>query len=101
MSTQAKQLANALKHLQAATRSLANVKKRKKASKRKNPCSAKSNPRVHFPKTRRGRKPVTRSWTITQKGKPPIRFKASKLAAFAKAKKLASKSRRLVLDGPK
>lgn len=97
--TQAKQLQNALKHLHEATRLLAKTKARKR-KKRANPCSSAANPRVHFPKTRRGRKEVMRKYTILRKGKPPLRFTATKASAIARATKMAAHGK-LVLDGPK
>ena len=94
-------LKHALSCLRQAEKSLTSAKKRK-TKKRKNPCQAKkANPRVHFPKTRRGRPEKTRTWVITRKGKTPLRFRATKKGAFNKSKGLASRGKRLVLDGPK
>ncbi len=90
----------AIKHLKAALTSLSKTKAKKRKKKvRTNPCDE-VNPRIHFPKTKRGRSQEMKTWHILRKGKPPMRFKTTKKAAFAKAASLARKGK-LVLDGPK
>lgn len=87
---------NALAFLNAGA-GIPNPKRRKRNS------SSMENPRVHYPKTARGRRPTMARWTITSPGKPPIRFTGTKADAHFKAVKLVSsgKRKKLVLDGPK
>ena len=104
-------LKRALAHLKVATTTLSKAKKknpcktnpRKRKKKRNTSSSMTVNPRVHFPKTSRGRKQVMHKWRITSAGKPPITFQATKGQAYLKAHNLVSsgKRKKLVLDGPK
>lgn len=97
MSNQATKLKKVKKHLQAALKSLAlKAKKRKRA----NPCKVKANPRVHFPKTRRGRPKEMKSWLMTVAKRPPVRFMATKEDAYEKARAHAKKHNKVILDGP-
>lgn len=59
------------------------------------------NPRTHFPKTRRGRPKEMKKWHILRKGKPPIRFNATKKDAHNRAQIYALRHGHIVLDGPK
>lgn len=101
MNASEKKLKQATAHLQAAIRSLTSAKKRA-TKKRKNPCNGCSkNPRVHFPKTKRGRKEKSKTWKLTAERRPPIRFKATKSAAYKRATKYAKSYTRVVLDDGK
>jgi hypothetical protein len=59
------------------------------------------NPRVHFPRTARGRPKEMKKWHILRKGKPPIRFSGTKKDAHQKARGFALRGTHVVLDGPK